>query len=116
MEQMMMQAIMAIQITGLYSEALIAWNGTPEATHTWDTLKGHFTRAYIIREQSGTGTTGGNGYHAAANAITNDDALNNIKAALNHELTNLQSANNAHHQMALTNIAELRAAVVAAQQ
>ena len=29
MEQMMMRAIMAVQLTGLYSQALIEWNGMP---------------------------------------------------------------------------------------
>ncbi len=54
-------------------------NETAVATRTWDSLKAHFTRAYVAREQSGTGTTGANGYHTAANAITTDDTLNNIE-------------------------------------
>ena len=52
----------------------------------------------------------------AANVITNDDALNNIESTLNQELSNLQLANNAHHQSALAGMAELRAAITAAQQ
>ena len=116
MEQMMTRAIMAIQLTGLYSQALIEWNSMPAATRTWDALKTHFTTAYIVREQSGTGTTSINGYHSAANVITNDDALNNIESTLNQELSNLQLANNAHHQSALAGMAELRAAITAAQQ
>ena len=116
MEQMSTRAIMAVQLTGLYSQALIEWNGMPDAARTWDALKMHFTTAYIVREQSGTGTTGGNGYHTAANVTATDDTLNNIESTLNHELSNLQVANNAHHQSALTGIAELRAAITAAQQ
>ena len=54
MEQMMTRAIMAIQITGLYSQALIEWNSIGAAARTWDALKVHFTTAYIVREQSGT--------------------------------------------------------------
>ena len=116
MEQMSTRAIMAVQLTGLYSQALIEWNGMPDAARTWDALKMHFTTAYIVREQSGTGTTGGNGYHTAANVTATDDTLNNIESTLNHELSNLQVANNAHHQSALTGIDELRAAITAAQQ
>ena len=116
MEQMMTRAIMAIQLTGLYSQALIEWNGTPVATRTWDGLKTHFTIAYIVREQSGTGTTGNNGYHGASNLTADDDALNNIETTLNSELANLHTANNAHHQTALAGIAELRTAITAAQQ
>ena len=62
MEQMMTRAIMSIQLTGLYSQALIEWQQILPVNHTWDALKLHFTRAYIAREQSGTGTTAANGY------------------------------------------------------
>jgi len=116
MEQMITRALIAIQLTGLYSQALIEWNGTPAATRTWDGLKTHFTMAYIVREQSGTGTTGNNGYHGAANLTADDDALYNIESTLNSELANLHVANNAHHQTALAGIAELRTAITAAQQ
>lgn len=116
MEQMTTRAIMSIQLTGLYSQALIEWQQMLPAAHTWDALKLHFTRAYIAREQSGTGSTAANGYHTAANTIANDDALNNIETTLTHELTNMHTANNAHHQSALASIAELRAAITAAQQ
>jgi hypothetical protein len=108
MEQMMTRAIMAIQLTGLYSQALIEWNGTVPATRTWDALKVHFTTAYIVREQSGTGSTGANGYHTAANSIAHDDAINNMESTLAHELTSMQTANNANHQSALAMIAALQ--------
>ena len=116
MEQMITRAIMAIQLTGVFSQAIIEWNGMAAATRTWDALKTHFTTAYIVREQSGTGTMATNGYHGAANAIANDDALTNIESTLNHELSNLQVANNAHHQSALAGIAEIRTALATAQQ
>ena len=116
MEQMITRALTSIQLTGLYSQALIEWNLLPTATQTWDQLKTHFTTAYIAREQSGTGTTGANGYNFAANAIANDDALQNIEATLNQELTNLHLANNANHQSTLGSIAELRTALATAQQ
>ena len=116
MEQMMTRAIMSIQLTGLYSQALVEWQQVLPTAQTWDALKLHFTRAYIAREQSGTGSTAANGYHSAANIIANDDALNNIESTLSHELTNMHVANNAHHQSALASIAELRTAITAAQQ
>ena len=116
MEQMKARALTSIQLTGLYSQALIEWNLLPVDTQTWDHLKTHFTTAYIAREQSGTGTTGANGYHVAANTIQTDDALQNIESTLNHELANLHAANNANHQLMLGNIAELRTALATAQQ
>ena len=115
MEQMMTRAIMSIQLTGLYSQALIDWQHVLPAGQTWDALKLHFDRAYIACEQSGTGTTAANGYHTAANAIANNDALNNIETTLNHELANLHVANNANHQSALASIAELRVAITTTQ-
>ena len=108
MEQMMTRAIMAIQLTGLYSQALIEWNSIIAAGKTWDALKVHFTTAYIVREQSGTGSTGANGYHTAANTIAQDDAINNIESTLSHELTQMHTANNANHQSALAMIAALQ--------
>lgn len=116
LEQMINRAIMSIQLTGLYPTALIEWNAIAPATRTWDLLKSHFTTAYITRITSGTGTTATNGYHGAANAIDNDDALNNIETTLNHELTNLQVANNAHHQSTAATVAALRADMTALQQ
>lgn len=116
MEQMIIRAITSIQLTGLYSQALIEWNQLPPANQTWDNLKSHFTAAYIAREQSGTGTTGNNGYHMAANAIAHDDTMANIETALTHELSNMHVANNAQHQSTLASIAELRTALATAQQ
>ena len=104
----MTRAIMAIQLTSLYSQALIEWNGTDPATRTWDALKVHFTMAYIVREQSGTGSTEANGYHTAANSIAHDDAINNMESTLAQELTSMQTANNANHQSALAMIAALQ--------
>ena len=115
-EQMCTKAIMAIQLTGLYSQALIEWNAHPPANKTWDALKTHFTKAYIVREQSGTGTMATAGYHTAANAVEHDDALANIEATLSAELGALQLANNTQQQSNITAMADLRAALAATQQ
>ena len=115
-EQMCTKAIMAIQLTGLYSQALIEWNAHPLASKTWDALKSHFTKAYIVREQSGTGTMASAGYHAAAHMTGQDDAFANIEATLSAELGALQLANNTQQQSNLTAMADLRAALTATQQ
>ena len=115
-EQMMTKAIMAIQLTGLYSQALIEWHALPAASKTWDTLKAHFTTAYIVREQSGTGTTTTAGYHSLANVIERDDAFTNIESTISAELESLQLANNTQQQSTATALAELRAALAATQQ
>ena len=96
--QMMDMAIMTLQITGLYSQALTEWESLPLKDRTWDALKSHFATMYNLHLISGTTTTGHVGYHSASNVIENDDALNNIEETLNHELSNLHSANNANHQ------------------
>lgn len=115
-EQMMTKAIMAIQLTGLYSQALIEWHALPPATKTWDTLKAHFTTAYIVREQSGTGTTTTAGYHSLSNVIGHDDALTNIESTLSAELEAIHLANNVQQQSNTTALADLRAALAATQQ
>ena len=96
--QMMDMAIMTLQITGLYSQALTEWESKPPIDQTWDALKSHFATAYNLRLITGTTTAGHAGYHSASNAIENDDTLTNIEQTLNHELSNLHSANNANHQ------------------
>jgi hypothetical protein len=96
--QMMDMAIMTLQITGLYSQALTEWESLPPNDCTWDALKSHFATVYNLHLISGTTTAGQAGYHSTSNVIKNDDALNNIEEMLNHELSNLHSANNANHQ------------------
>ena len=107
LEQLITRAIMGIQLTGLYSQALIDWQALPTASHTWDTLKTHFTAAYVARIQSGQGTMAANGYHIAANAITTDDALSNIEQTFTNELSSLQLAHNTTHQATLAQLTQL---------
>ena len=70
-------------------------------------LKSHFTKAYIVREQSGTGTMASAGYHAVANMTGQDDAFANIEATLSAELGALQLANNTQQQSNLTAMTDL---------
>ena len=74
MAQMMDMAIMTLQITGLYSQALTEWESKPPMDRTWDALKSHFATAYNLRLISGTTTAGHAGYHCASNVIETDDA------------------------------------------
>ena len=121
-EQLITRAIMGIQMSGLYPQALIEWQQLPQHQQTWDTLKQHFTAAYVARIQSGTGTMANNGYHIAAN-VTTDDALSNFESTLSNELSAIQLAHNTTHTSTLATIAqltqqqqELRAALTAAEQ
>jgi hypothetical protein len=83
MAQMMDMAIMTLQITGLYSQALTEWESKLPIDQTWDALKSHFATAYNLRLISGTTTAGHAGYHSASNVVENDDTLNNIEQTLN---------------------------------
>ena len=96
LEQMMDMAIMTLQITGLYQQALTEWERMLPAQHTWDNLKTRFADAYNTKLIAGTTTTGQHGF--ASNIVDIDDALNNIELSLNHKLSNLQVANNSNHQ------------------
>ena len=106
-EQLITRAIMGIQLTGLYTQALIEWQALPPPQHTWDHLKTHFTAAYVARIQSGAGTAAMHGYHTAANITTQDDAIANIESTLTNELSALQLAHNTTHASTLTTIAQL---------
>ena len=59
------KALIAIQLTSLYSIAILEWNATDEVIQTWTEFKAHFTEAYDIRIFSGAGTAGTIGYHGA---------------------------------------------------
>jgi hypothetical protein len=49
MEQIIDKAIVAIQRTGLYSTALLEWEGFDAVKKTWYELKMHFEEAYGLR-------------------------------------------------------------------
>lgn len=108
MEQLVTHAIMGIQLSRLYSQALIDWQAKAPALHTWENLKIHFTAAYIARIQSGHSTTAANGFYIAANLIA-DDAIMNIKAMLTSKLLLLQIAHKTTHQVTLEQLQHLTA-------
>ena len=62
LEQMMDMAIMTLQITGLYQQALTEWERMLPAQRTWDNLKTHFADTYNTKLISGTSTTGQHGF------------------------------------------------------
>ena len=59
------KALIAIQLTSLYSIAILEWNVIDEVIQTWPEFKSHFTKAYDIRICSGAGTAGTMGYPGA---------------------------------------------------
>ena len=61
------KALIAIQLTSLYSTAILEWNEIDEVNNTWTEFKAHFTEAYDIRNRLGEGTAGTMGYHGAKN-------------------------------------------------
>ena len=58
-EQMQDKAKTAIELTGLFSTALLEWNGADEADKTWPHFKEHFIEAYDVWLTSGGGTQAG---------------------------------------------------------
>ena len=117
-EQMIDKALMAVQSTGLYATAVLEWNGFDANNQTWAEFKAHFSEAYDIRLQSGTGM--GNSYHGAANAIDGDD---DSLGSITQSITNMHMAYNVNAQAMNDNMstitaetASLRAALLATQQ
>ena len=66
-EQMVDKALIDIQLTSLYSTAILEWNAIDEVNQTWPEFKAHFTEAYDPRIRLGAGTAGTMGYHGANN-------------------------------------------------
>ena len=113
MEQVTTEALGGIQRTGLFLQDVIAWNAKPAMERTWDSLKEHFTKAFIAREVSGGGTMSSNGYHMAATSIEADDTLANIETSLASTLDSMQHANTASHQNTMSEVNAALAALTA---
>ena len=119
-EQMIDKALMAVQTTGLFSIAVLEWNGFDKVNQIWSEFKSHFTEAHDVHLQSGGETT--NVYHGAANAYdTADDDVS--VGSITQSLTSMHLANNANAQSIhdtmstiTADTAALRAALAATQQ
>ena len=73
------KALMSVQTTGLYSIAVLEWNGFDEVNQIRSEFKSHFSEAYDIRLQLGGETA--NVYHGAENVYTtadDDDSVGSI--------------------------------------
>ena len=119
MDQLVYNAKTAIQETGLYSMAILEWNGFDPANQNWGELKTHFTEAYDLHLRSAGGTARQAGYHGVNNAEEDDDSINSIQ----NSIANIQLANNANAQQMNDNISamteetrQLRALINAQQQ
>ena len=94
-EQMMDTALIAIQLTSLYSTVILQWNAIYEVNQTWPKFKAQFTKAYDLWIRSGAGTAGTMGYHRADNTEgSEDDSWASIDEVLLAQLQQVQLANN----------------------
>ena len=100
---------MAVQTTGLYSIAVLEWNGFDGTNQMWSEFKSHFAEAYVIRLQSGGKTT--TMYHGAANAY--DTADDDSVGSITQSLTNMHPANNANAQSIYDTMSAITADTVA---
>ena len=61
------KALIAIQLTYMYSTAILEWNVLYEVSKTWPYFKAHFTKAYDLQICSGAGTAGAMEYQCVNN-------------------------------------------------
>ena len=122
-EQMLDKAKTAIEATGLFSTALLEWNGAEEEfRRSWVNFKGHFIEAFEVWMTSGGGAQASNGYQGAANATTGQDddsvttsivqSVQQMALAAN---TNTQALHDAYNSLA-QNVAAMQAQQTAFQQ
>ena len=74
-EQMVDKALIAIQLTSLYSTEILEWNALEDVSQTWHEFKAHFTKTYGVRIRSGAGTSVTMGYHGANNTERLDNKV-----------------------------------------
>ena len=111
-EQLLDKAKSAIQRTGLYSTAMLEWDNFQPDQLTWPIFKVHFAEAYDSRIRTGTGATGGNGYHGAFTAegdYADDDSLASIQQSIQQSITNMHLSNNATAQATNDSVSALTA-------
>ena len=113
LNQLIDKAKSAVQRTGLYSTAMLEWNGFTPDQHTWAIFKTHFIEAYDNRIRTGGGTTGTSGYHGAANAhegdFADDDSLASIQQSIQQSIQSMHLSNNATAQATNDTISALSA-------
>lgn len=118
-EQLIDKAIIAIQGTGLYGQALLEWAGFDPVNQTWSQLKLHFQEAYEFHLASGQGTSAAHGYVNNTETVDDDDSITTIHESLNsmHMANNANYANLQEHiKASRAETAALRAELAATQQ
>ena len=88
--QLTERAHIRVKRTGLYPTAVVECEGFTLVNKTWPEWKDHLVEAYELRGALGI-TANGVGYHRAANALKNEDTLD-------ESLAQTQVSNNAAMQ------------------
>ena len=81
MEQMIDKAVMAIQKTHLYNQAILEWNGFADNQKTWAMLKEHFAKAYEL-QLGNQNNIYGNTANNAEEVFDEDDSLESITQSI----------------------------------
>ena len=102
--QMIDKAVIAIQKTHLYNQAILEWNGFAENQKTWAQLKEHFAEAYEL--QLGNNN---NPYGHAANNLGEECEEDNLLGSITQSIQQIQLANNASQQASRDAISQLTA-------
>ena len=90
--QLLDQALDKIKKTGLYTNAVMAWNAKAPTDKMYRNAKEHFVAAYDAHLKSApTANTAGHHGAAATAALSSDDSLESIS----NSIAQLQMANNA---------------------
>ena len=79
MEQMEDKALIAIQYTGLFSQAILDWNRLPLENKTWSDLKAHFCGAYEAYLATGAVILAQHGYANNVTEANDDESLDMIR-------------------------------------
>ena len=94
---MISKGITAIKVTGIFTTALLEWNGMDPVDQDWARLKHHCGEAYEIYIT--TGNVRNNPYVGHANnAKIIDEEDNNSVLTITHVVGNMQMASNAQSQ------------------
>ena len=106
-DQMISKGITAIEVTGIFTTALLEWNGMDPVDQDWATLKHHFGEAYEIYIT--IGNVGNNPYVGRANnSEIIDDEDDDSVLTITKVVGNMQMVNNAHSQAVREDVTALR--------